>query len=266
MGKLIKAAILLLLLGGIGGYVLIRQFAPGNTPAEKVENTRQELRNVREMVEAALPKAPPGPEGTGLSTILGGNARPEGAALGAREVDAMVEARPARPSPAAASPHAPPAPGRTDTEPASANAGKPPGLPAPETPAQKLHVVAAGETLNLIASRYFGSAGAWKRIADANPGVDPDRLRVGAKLVIPAEAPPAAAPPEAAPSVPATRDPSKPGARYKVQAGDTLSGIARRVLGDENRWKEIVKANPELDPDRLSVGQEIVLPADAGKR
>lgn len=261
MGKLIKAAVLLVLLGGVGTYVLVRQFAPGKTPAEKVENTKKELRNVREMVEAALPKAPPGEEGTGLGAILGAAARPEGAPSAPREVEGTVEASAPAEAPAVAPPPGPVAAPPKPAPPA-VSPSNPPPAPKAEPPAPRTHVVAAGETLNLIASRYYGSSGAWTRIVEANPGVDPDRLRIGQKLVIPGDRPAEAAPPAPAEPRPA---PAEARRTYKIKPGDTLIAIARRELGDENRWKEIPPLNPGMDADRLSAGKEIVLPAGAGR-
>ena len=50
---------------------------------------------------------------------------------------------------------------------------------------------------------------------------------------------------------------------YTVQAGDTLSGIAKKFLGDAGRWPEIFEANKDTikDPNLIRVGQEIKLPA-----
>ncbi len=47
---------------------------------------------------------------------------------------------------------------------------------------------------------------------------------------------------------------------YAVHAGDTLQGVASRLYGDAQRWRDIAKANPGLDPRRLPVGQMIKLP------
>jgi nucleoid-associated protein YgaU len=50
--------------------------------------------------------------------------------------------------------------------------------------------------------------------------------------------------------------------QYTVQAGDTLSGIARRTLGRSARWSEIYALNRDRipDPDRLPVGEQLRLP------
>jgi nucleoid-associated protein YgaU len=52
------------------------------------------------------------------------------------------------------------------------------------------HTVAAGESLSIIAKNYYGSANDWPRIYQANKAIigdNPDRIRVGQKLKIPAK-------------------------------------------------------------------------------
>lgn len=51
-----------------------------------------------------------------------------------------------------------------------------------------------------------------------------------------------------------------PGGTYTVKAGDTLSSIAARVLGNANRWQEIATLNGIGDPRTLRVGQILKLP------
>jgi hypothetical protein len=59
--------------------------------------------------------------------------------------------------------------------------------PAKEAqPDQLVHTVRwSGETLSIIAKWYTGSFQNWKVLADANPGLDPDRIRIGDMIVIP---------------------------------------------------------------------------------
>lgn len=47
---------------------------------------------------------------------------------------------------------------------------------------------------------------------------------------------------------------------YTVRPGDTLGKIARRLYGDAARYTLIVRANRIPDPDRLTVGQKLVIP------
>ena len=48
---------------------------------------------------------------------------------------------------------------------------------------------------------------------------------------------------------------------YVVQPNDSMWMIAKRWFGDPNRWREIASSNPEINPDRLEVGQRLQLPA-----
>ncbi|KAF0212372.1 MAG: heavy metal transport/detoxification [Methylocystaceae bacterium] len=50
---------------------------------------------------------------------------------------------------------------------------------------------------------------------------------------------------------------------YTVRRGDTLRAIAKRLYGDEKRWRDIAAANPTLNRKKLRQGQIIALPADA---
>ncbi len=47
---------------------------------------------------------------------------------------------------------------------------------------------------------------------------------------------------------------------YTVRRGDTLGGIARRFYGATSRFSLIVSANRIANPDRLRVGQKLLLP------
>jgi Tfp pilus assembly protein FimV len=54
-------------------------------------------------------------------------------------------------------------------------------------------------------------------------------------------------------------------ATYTVRPGDTLSSIAARLLGSERYWPELWWANKKItNPDEISVGQVLTLPAHAG--
>ena len=48
--------------------------------------------------------------------------------------------------------------------------------------------------------------------------------------------------------------------KYTVRRGDTLWSIALRTYGDGHRWRDIIAANPGLDPKKLRVGQTLVMP------
>jgi nucleoid-associated protein YgaU len=60
-----------------------------------------------------------------------------------------------------------------------------PNPPIQAYPDGLLHVVVGGETLDLLAFKYYGREDLWWRIADANPGRFPMDWLPGDKLMIP---------------------------------------------------------------------------------
>ncbi len=52
---------------------------------------------------------------------------------------------------------------------------------------RKFHIVRKGETLSNISYKYYGSAGKWQKILNANRKAikDPRKLRPGTRLIIP---------------------------------------------------------------------------------
>ncbi|MBX2851587.1 MAG: LysM peptidoglycan-binding domain-containing protein [Phycisphaeraceae bacterium] len=66
--------------------------------------------------------------------------------------------------------------------------------------------------------------------------------------------------PENEPTRPVPPDPASIPRTYTVQGGDTFASIAAKFYGEERAWFDIAQANPSVDPKRLQVGQEIVLP------
>jgi len=86
-----------------------------------------------------------------------------------------------------------PGPGATRPSPtrpgvvAAASASAAPAAAAPAPPAPRTHVVVEGDTLTKIARKYYGSAGRWEDILNANRDVvkDEKSLVVGSTLKIP---------------------------------------------------------------------------------
>ncbi|HXA91138.1 MAG TPA: LysM peptidoglycan-binding domain-containing protein [Mycobacterium sp.] len=52
---------------------------------------------------------------------------------------------------------------------------------------------------------------------------------------------------------------------YMVQAGDTLSEIARRFYGDASLFKALANANEIADPNKIKTGQVLTLPDPPGR-
>ena len=57
------------------------------------------------------------------------------------------------------------------------------------------------------------------------------------------------------------------GQTYEVKSGDNLSKISKQFYGDANEYMRIFYANRDMlkDPDRIQVGQKLVIPPDDGK-
>ncbi|MCX8090325.1 MAG: LysM peptidoglycan-binding domain-containing protein [Verrucomicrobiae bacterium] len=109
------------------------------------------------------------------------------------------------------------------------------------------YVVQKGDTFDSIGRKHGIS---WKAIQDANPNVDPKRLQIGQKIVIPA---PGAA---AAPATTGAPAPSGGERVYVVKSGDTLTKIARQ---HGTTVKALREAN-KLRTDRIRVGDKLVIP------
>jgi nucleoid-associated protein YgaU len=125
-----------------------------------------------------------------------------------------------------------------------------PLVEAPVAVENKTHTVANGELLGDIALKYYKSSKQWRKIAEANPGIDPKNLKVGQKLVIPG----LPAKTSAAPLVAGAGERT-----YTIKSGDTLYLVAKKELGSASRWKEIEKLNG-VSSSELHVGQVIKLP------
>jgi LysM repeat protein len=141
-----------------------------------------------------------------------------------------------------------------DTNPPPAPMPAPP--PVPPAPTTEDYTVIKGDTFATIATK---SGVTTKAIMDANPGVDPRKLKIGQKLHIPAGASaPAAA---TATSAPSAADANTSGGEqtYKVKSGDTLTSIAKHF---HVTIKAIESAN-NLTTTSIKVGKVLKIPGSA---
>jgi nucleoid-associated protein YgaU len=112
-------------------------------------------------------------------------------------------------------------------------------------PASASYRVKAGDTLSDIALRELGSSTLWHVVYEANRDqlTNPRWLEVGLTLKIP-------------------RGNDAGGQVYVVKQGDSLSKIARLMLGDMKKWRDLYAANKQQirDPWFIYPGQRLVLP------
>lgn len=120
------------------------------------------------------------------------------------------------------------------------------GCAAPASSPQRLDSISGqwitihrGDTLGVIAARANVPL---ERLLRFNPGVEPRRLAVGQRLLVPTQQ---------------ERAPSGGPYRYQVRPGDTYSSVARRFGSSPTR---VQSANPNIPANRLQVGQLIQVP------
>ena len=112
---------------------------------------------------------------------------------------------------------------------------------------QNLHVQDNKLYMKGFAPSEAAKNAVWAAIKAANPAYDD----VTADITVREAAAPAS--PAAAPE-----------RRYTVKSGDTLSKISKEFYGDANEYMRIFYANRQIisDPDKIKVGQDLVIPAD----
>lgn len=126
-------------------------------------------------------------------------------------------------------------------------------------PRPRIHVITPGDSFSKLAERYFGSQTYTALLIDANPNVDPRRMKVGSTVKIP---------PKTNAERPARDAIVQPrrvgGGTYEVREGDSLYAIAETHLGSGARWPEVYELNKAkigTDPTQLNIGLVVKLPA-----
>jgi nucleoid-associated protein YgaU len=117
--------------------------------------------------------------------------------------------------------------------------------------------VQRGDTLSSIAVKIFGEERRWVELAQANPTIDPIRLRVGQTLKLPGDVD--------APRAPDAVEIDAPAAelRHTIQSGENLSSIAERYYGKAARWRALFNANRDKlgnNPNAIRAGMVITIP------
>jgi LysM repeat protein len=136
------------------------------------------------------------------------------------------------------------------------------------------YAIQKGDTLGALAKRNGVTV---KAMLAANPGVNPNRLKVGQKVTIPTPSATPATEPASSNRTATTRGSAKSkkaksatthpaasaGGSYTVKKGDTLRKIAKSVYGDESLWQRIFRANRGdlSSPNDITVGEVIKLPS-----
>jgi len=119
-----------------------------------------------------------------------------------------------------------------------------PGPTAPDVEIDALrptivHTVRKGDTLELLAAEYYGTRDFAVFILLANGMEHARRLKPGQKISIPTAW------------------------KYKIREGDTLSGLATRLLGDQRRAPLLAEINRIAIDATLAIGDELTIPYHA---
>ena len=129
-----------------------------------------------------------------------------------------------------------------------------PPEPAPAPAGGTEHTIVKGELLSTIAKKYGVG---WKAIEAANPGINPNRLKIGDKIKIPAPKSGAAPAAAAHNDAPVAGDGSVK--TYKIKSGDNLMKIAKT----HGVTVKAIRAANGLKTDQIKVGQTLKIPAKA---
>lgn len=116
------------------------------------------------------------------------------------------------------------------------------------------YTIQRGDTLFRIATRNNTTV---NEIAAANPGININLIQPGQVITLPGCTAGQVTAPTTAPE-PSGNVPAGGGTTYTVQSGDTLFAIAQRF---GVTVQAIVNANNMSNPNNLSVGQELIIPA-----
>jgi LysM repeat protein len=114
------------------------------------------------------------------------------------------------------------------------------------------YVVVKGDSLSKIAKKYGVTV---KAIEAVNPGIDPNKLKVGQKVTIPA----GTGATGAATEMTASSGTSGGEQIYIVKSGDTLSRIAKRY----GTTPRAIQSANGLPTTRILVGEKLKIPAKA---
>lgn len=138
---------------------------------------------------------------------------------------------------------------------------KPPVKPAPvktDVAAENVYVIKAGDSLSKIAVKHGVNV---QELAELNQIADPNKIRIGQKLILPDYAKPSQSQPSAKSTGVAPSTAAGTGDAYVVKAGDALSKIA---AAHGVKMSALAAANKITDYNTIRVGQTLVIPsADA---
>jgi LysM repeat protein len=162
------------------------------------------------------------------------------------------------PAPAFVEPtNTPPAPANivaapTNAAPVSAPVEQPQSVPAAPATSATDYVIAKGDTFSKIATKFHVAI---KALLEANPSVEPTKLKIGQTIHIPAAASTTSAV-SGSTTAAAAPDTSGMGQTYTVKSGDSLT----RIAGQFGVTVKALRSANTLKTDKIVVGQKLKIP------
>ncbi len=126
-------------------------------------------------------------------------------------------------------------------------------------PENRFHTIKKGDTLSRVIAKYYdldyrdsGYRAMLKAIQAHNPGIDPKKLSIGRKIMLPPDA------------VKKQQTGSKKTKetkfrRYQVKPGDTLYSLAATIYNDGKKWRRLWELNRNVIKDYNKLGKGIVI-------
>jgi LysM repeat protein len=144
---------------------------------------------------------------------------------------------------------------------------------------ERVHIVRSGEVFSTIVENQCGGRRFNGQVLALNPGLNPDRIRVGQRILLPVrnvslkteDHMAKTSSPPVAPLEGTSMPTSQPSGRlrslsvYRVQSGDMLSRIISANCPPGVNLDDVVALNHGMDPNRIFVGQELRLPRSTNR-
>ena len=128
-----------------------------------------------------------------------------------------------------------------------------------KAPTYIFHVVKPGESLSMIAKKYYGDYKKFDTIAKFNHIEDATKVKPGQRIMIP-DVGGAAVKHESPQEV----DSSSSFVEHKLRQGESISKLAQKYYGDYKQFHIIARFNGMDDATRVKVGQVVKVPKVAG--
>jgi nucleoid-associated protein YgaU len=132
--------------------------------------------------------------------------------------------------------------------------------PPPAATGPRRYTIKHGDTYWSIAKAEYGNSAYWSHIQRANPTIDPGRIKAGDSIILPDKNE------VVAPATATTKQPSAadlivdPAKQYRVQSGDNLNTISKKLYGRYDKWTQIYDLNKDLiGPNPAALKKDMIL-------